>query len=1035
MNWMWTGSIMKSMAEVQRLIDFIVSDEFNKEDLVGFILKAETARFDRALAGDVGDAVGNASGVKDGWKEVEVEIEVPDGAKRGPSDPLPVFSVPGLHFRNLTQTIKSALQDPSARFFHYTPFKQFWQRSPAEPAERIYDEIYSSPAFIKAHEKIQRQPAESNCTLERVVAALMWWSDSTHLANFGTASLWPIYLLFGNQSKYVRGKPRAGACHHVAYIPKLPDNFFDWFKDLTGHSPSAEVLTHCRRELMHAIWRLMLDGEFIEACKHGIVVECPDGVSRRFYFRVFTYSADYPEKVLLATIRNLGHCPCPRCLVTKDKLDQLGTVRDAKTRVQERRVDDEGYRFYIRKARDWIYRLGKVIRAQKVEGLLAAKSLVPTVNTFSVLTSFGASIFDMLVPDLLHEMELGVWKAVFTHLIRILVASGGDVVQALNDRYRQVPTFGKATIRRLTNNASAMKKLAARNFEDLLQCALPVFEELLDGEHDTIVLDLLFILAYWHALAKLRMHTDFTVDLLDSVTTLLGRQLRHFRKVTCAAFTTKELPREEAARGRRNAKKSAAAAAAGTAPPVARAGVGSKVKTFNMETCKTHSLGDYAPAIRMFGTTDSYSTQTCETEHQDVKAYYARTNKNDAVGQITQLERREAALKKITRTRSRGDKRQTKARGPNFPRKVLPTLDFTESESLPYTPPEVHFHISMSRNFHCNIPSWLAEHAGDPAIADFLPKLREHLLSRLLHPTWSGDGSEFTELERAKVLIVNHRLYRHKVLRINYTSYDLRRGQDSMNPRTHADVMMLAPEDSVDVDHTFTYARVIGVFHVDVLDNVAGAPTAPVPISFLWVRRFRLDRTFKGGFLRRRLHRIEFIPEDDPSAFGFVDPDEVIRGAHLIPAFAHGPTERVAHQSLARHKGEFDDWKYYYVNFFVDRDMFMRYLGGGVRHYRVPMPHNAAADENTNDAGDESGDEGEDADPAVEEEVSLLDQFHGEEEDEDEEPELPQEEEDSEEEGDPWSENEEEEEEDLGPEDGEGGLEAPTPAEFGYEDY
>jgi hypothetical protein len=32
-----------------------------------------------------------------------------------------------------------------------------------------------------------------------------------------------------------------------------------------------------------------------------------------------------------------------------------------------------------------------------------------------------------------------------------------------------VPTFGRSTIRRFVNNASAMKKLAARNFEDLLQ--------------------------------------------------------------------------------------------------------------------------------------------------------------------------------------------------------------------------------------------------------------------------------------------------------------------------------------------------------------------------------------------------------------------------------------------------------------------------------------------------------------------------------------------------------------------------------------
>jgi hypothetical protein len=47
---------------------------------------------------------------------------------------------------------------------------------------------------------------------------------------------------------------------------------------------------------MHAIWNILLDEDFIKACKHGVVVECPDGIFRCFYFGVFTYSADYPEK-------------------------------------------------------------------------------------------------------------------------------------------------------------------------------------------------------------------------------------------------------------------------------------------------------------------------------------------------------------------------------------------------------------------------------------------------------------------------------------------------------------------------------------------------------------------------------------------------------------------------------------------------------------------------------------------------------------------------------------------------------------------
>jgi hypothetical protein len=66
--------------------------------------------------------------------------------------------------------------------------------------------------------------------------------------------------------------------------------------ELTGDGPSTDVLTHCRRELMHAVWAILLDNDFLYAYEHGIVILCPDGIFRRFYPRIFTYSADYPEK-------------------------------------------------------------------------------------------------------------------------------------------------------------------------------------------------------------------------------------------------------------------------------------------------------------------------------------------------------------------------------------------------------------------------------------------------------------------------------------------------------------------------------------------------------------------------------------------------------------------------------------------------------------------------------------------------------------------------------------------------------------------
>jgi hypothetical protein len=41
----------------------------------------------------------------------------------------------------------------------------------------------------------------------------------------------------------------------------------------------------------------------------------------------------------------------------------------------------------------------------------------------------------MFVVDMLHEFELGVWKAIFTHLLRLLYAQGGNGILELNERY------------------------------------------------------------------------------------------------------------------------------------------------------------------------------------------------------------------------------------------------------------------------------------------------------------------------------------------------------------------------------------------------------------------------------------------------------------------------------------------------------------------------------------------------------------------------------------------------------------------------
>lgn len=61
----------------------------------------------------------------------------------------------------------------------------------------------------------------------------------------------------------------------------------------------SDILTHCQHKLMYAVWKLLLDDEFIHAYKYGIVVRCPDGIYLWIYPQIFTYSADYSEKYVL----------------------------------------------------------------------------------------------------------------------------------------------------------------------------------------------------------------------------------------------------------------------------------------------------------------------------------------------------------------------------------------------------------------------------------------------------------------------------------------------------------------------------------------------------------------------------------------------------------------------------------------------------------------------------------------------------------------------------------------------------------------
>jgi hypothetical protein len=224
MNWHTTTSVTKSMAKLDSLVrDVLLAPDFKVEELAGFRAAKENARLDgfkfkqgSSTVSDNEDTV-----FDDTWIKGTIYIPLPCDGVCQPEDDAPLFPVV-FYYRNIVEVIKAAFSEFESKVFHAFPFRAFWHPSEGEPPERVYSEIYTADSWNDEYDKINKSREDGpNLDLEAFIIGLMFWSDSTVLAQFGTASLWPIYLYIGNQSKYARAKPTSMAAHHLAYLPKV----------------------------------------------------------------------------------------------------------------------------------------------------------------------------------------------------------------------------------------------------------------------------------------------------------------------------------------------------------------------------------------------------------------------------------------------------------------------------------------------------------------------------------------------------------------------------------------------------------------------------------------------------------------------------------------------------------------------------------------------------------------------------------------------------------------------------------------------
>jgi hypothetical protein len=212
-DWYWRRT-QKSQEDFRALIDIIGDLDFQSSD----VRHTRWDSINNELAGDSITGWMDEEFHEADWTCSEFSITIPFHRRTQSPGPK-TYQVKGFYHRKLVSVIRERLANNSR--FHFDPYELYWQVGKNSTPVRVYREIYTSAAFLRAHRELQDSPGVQGCTLPRVVTALMFWSDATHLASFGDAMLWPLYMFIGNESKYRHCKPSQQLCSHIAYFQKV----------------------------------------------------------------------------------------------------------------------------------------------------------------------------------------------------------------------------------------------------------------------------------------------------------------------------------------------------------------------------------------------------------------------------------------------------------------------------------------------------------------------------------------------------------------------------------------------------------------------------------------------------------------------------------------------------------------------------------------------------------------------------------------------------------------------------------------------
>jgi hypothetical protein len=246
--------------------------------------------------------------------------------------------------------------------------------------------------------------------------------------------------------------------------------------------------------------------------------------------------------------------------------------------------------------------------------------------------------------------------------------------------------------------------------------------------------------------------------------------------------------------------------------------------------------------------------------------------------------------------------------------------------------------LSDSATKVCSMAPRASVDADRAFLENFVAKLRRHLyprvVDRLLAERLITDEVEQTGWEsihatdlrerlaalqvkdlplhhssHQQILLHSDRIYRHDTYHVNYTSYDLRTEQDIINPSTsRCNVMCLRSTAGTalgDEGH-YVYARVLGIYHVNVVYNGPGSSDMKTRrFDVLWVRWYDSSKAPQNKFSLQTVS----LPTVSTAleSIDFLDPADVLRAAYIMPRFMKGKKHNTEDMAFAPTEPDSED--------------------------------------------------------------------------------------------------------------------------------